>query len=83
MTAALCAKFPDCPNSTNDATVPKCHRPDCPGCETMQMFLHVMPLPGICDHDFDGWRACTPVTTLIASIRATSTRGPRNKIPTI
>lgn len=55
MSGALCERFPTCPNSTNDATIPKCDAPDCPGRQTFAPFLHIMPKPDDCDHDFQGW----------------------------
>jgi hypothetical protein len=57
MSGALCERFPACPNSTNDATVPKCEKTDCPGRASWASFFHhVSPKLDACDHDFQGWR---------------------------
>ena len=57
MSGALCERFPACSHSTNDATVPKCDKDDCPGRETWASFFHhVSPKPDACDHDFHGWQ---------------------------
>ncbi len=57
MSGALCERFPACPNSTNDATVPKCEKADCPGRASWASFFHhVSPSPDACKHDFQGWQ---------------------------
>ena len=62
MSGVVCERFPACGVSTNNATVPKCDKPDCPGArefiqrENPFRFLHIMPKADACDHDFQGWR---------------------------
>lgn len=52
MSGAVCMT---CFANTNDATIPRCDRAECPNKET-GFFFHKMESPDACAHDFQGWR---------------------------
>jgi hypothetical protein len=52
MSGVHCAKFPTCWNVTNDATIPRCEKSDCPG----RLTFHAIFSGEFCAHDFQGWR---------------------------
>ena len=56
MSGAMCQNFPICMEATNDATIPKCDKPLCPGKRTWSEVFHTTPKPDACEHDFQGWR---------------------------
>lgn len=53
MAGAHCERFPACIEATNDATIPRCHKPDCPGRETFKPFMHISARDQ-CEHQWDG-----------------------------
>lgn len=56
MSGAHCKNFPACMEVTNNATVPTCDKPDCPGKRTWADagFLFHAHAPDACKHRWDG-----------------------------